>query len=42
MKIESVKLIEVITPEEPIDVYDIEMPDDDHCFFANDILVHSS
>ena len=42
MKIESVKSIEVITPEEPIDVYDIEMPDDDHCFFANDILVHNT
>ena len=42
MKLSSIKSIEVITPEEPIDVYDIEMPDDDHCFFANGILVHNT
>lgn len=41
MPIEKVKSIEIITPEDEVDVYDIELPVD-HCFYANDILVHNT
>lgn len=41
MHLEKVKSIEVIETNEPVDVYDFELPVD-HSFFANDILVHNT
>lgn len=41
MRQEKIKSIEVIEPTEALDVYDLELPVD-HCFFANDILVHNT